>query len=112
MQGVDDEEEPGTGADSKETERVSNRADSSTVQRPGALGRAALLMACALAVTLAIARFAGATIPTAALVAAAIAVLSVVGAGVAFPSSGVFARPILGMAPDATAGRFALTFDD
>ena len=46
------------------------------------------------------------------LVGCAMGLLIAVGAGVFLMSSGLFARPILGVEPGRSAGRLALTFDD
>ena len=58
------------------------------------------------------AAFAGGEVPWAALAATLAALLASIGAGVFLQSSGLFARPILGVRGARAEGRVAITFDD
>ena len=58
------------------------------------------------------AAIAGVDVPWPAVGGAALALFAAIGAGVFLPSSGLFARPILAVAPARAGNRVAITFDD
>jgi peptidoglycan-N-acetylglucosamine deacetylase len=64
------------------------------------------------AVGVVVATVAGYAVPWWALAADGVALLAAIGAGVFLLSSGLFARPILGVAPARARDRVAITFDD
>lgn len=64
------------------------------------------------ALAAALAALAGAAVPWWALAADGLALVAAIGAGVLVPGSGLFARPVLAVAPARAGQRLALTFDD
>ena len=59
-----------------------------------------------------VATLAGGNVPWPALGLTTLAIFAAIGAGVFLQSSGLFARPILGIAPARAGNRVAITFDD
>jgi len=82
------------------------------VIRPWPWARVIFVAAVASAAGVVAATLAGVAVPWAAIVATVVALFAAIGAGVFLQSSGLFARPILGVDSARAGDRVAITFDD